>query len=126
MDINMNNVVGPAVIGGGAVLLFSGLGWLWQLLNYLNRKLFITDMPVRNSAAGTITERGMAARLGIFLNAIFTVIALIVAGLTVVLTLNYPPSVLVIAVGFALAAAIWAFGRGLRFVLTGPDKPSLS
>jgi hypothetical protein len=70
----------------------------------------------------------MAARLGIFLNAIFTGAAIMVGGLAAVFVMNRPLSMdrfemVIVGVTFAFAAAIWAFGRGVRFVLTGPNNP---
>jgi hypothetical protein len=70
----------------------------------------------------------MAARLGIFLNGIFTVAAIIVGGLAALFVMNRPMpmdqfEIVIVGVTFAFAVAIWAFGRGVRYVLTSPTNP---
>jgi uncharacterized membrane protein YccC len=79
-------------------------------------------LGARRWPIGLLGAGAMAARLGIFLYGIFTVVAVMVAGLTAVIAVEYPSpdTTMLIALGFACAAAIWAFGRGVRFVLTGP------
>jgi len=52
-NVDMNNVVEHAITGGGVALLFFGIGWTWQLLGYLNRKLFITDPPASKAKAAS-------------------------------------------------------------------------
>jgi hypothetical protein len=49
----MNKVVEHAVTGGGVALLFFCVGWAWQFLGYLNRKLFITDPPASKAKAAS-------------------------------------------------------------------------
>jgi hypothetical protein len=59
----------------------------------------------------------MAARLGIFLYGIFTVVAVIVAGLTAAIAVEYPSpdTTMLIALGFACARSDMGFRTGCAF-----------